>query len=79
MSIKLDNRVAKNKMFDWIKRTLEQFVIDYITIEQRAMLVKHVDRMQAHQGAFEVKCEIAQSADGQSMRIVTTISPARPS
>lgn len=46
MSILLDNLSAKAGMFAWLRDTADRFVLPFITVAQRAMLQRHVERME---------------------------------
>lgn len=78
MSILLGSMIEKHGMIQWIKETANRFVLPYITAEQRAMLQRHVNQMEAFPGIYEVKCEVAQGAGGNAMRLTINIHPAGP-
>lgn len=76
MSVLFNTLSKRGELFQWLRGTAELLVLPYITVSQRAALQHHVDKMAAV-SAFDVKCEIAQDAKGESMKIVIYIQPTR--
>lgn len=77
MSILLSDIAGKARLIHWIKDTASQFILPFVTIAQRATVQRHIEKMEAHEGPYEVKAEVAQSADGRSMRLIISIYPGR--
>lgn len=67
----------KSAMFNVLKHAIDVFVWDKVTPDQRSALQRHLQKMEAHYGGYDVHCEIARGTDMRSMKLTITVNPAR--